>query len=346
MDSKRVLSNLLVLLISLLLLSSCGNQEPTSTATPEESEPISSETAVPTATEEPPPENPTIEPTITVETAEIEPLYTLDWKLAENEIIAYKTAMEPGENTSGSLSFNFDQIFADNDAASDLRDQLSNITFPDTYSLISILQENPAGNISIKMIFDEVEQAEIETENSIENTFNQMFSDMEGTVQLRGELTPEGTIASFYLEQRQRNLVAMFFELPATPVHVGDSWEIDVNCVSLGHGFIASSANRVNEVVLSSVGENEEGQSVAILEYVIVETVEGEFQLPFSEESTPTSMSCSFLGQGSFLIEEGRWEQFVGEFRVQATGMLETNIVQQFALEPLDEIPQEYIDIK
>jgi hypothetical protein len=212
--------------------------------------------------------------------------------------------------------------------------------------MVSILQKNPAGNISVKMIVDEVEQAESEIDNPLENSLNQMVSQMEGTVQLRGELTPEGTIASFYLEQRQRNLIAMLFELPSNPVHVGDSWEIDVNCVSMGNGFIASNAARINRVELTSVSENAEGQSVAQLEYVIIETVEGDFQLPFSDESNPTSMSCSFLGQGSFLIEEGRWEQFVGEFQVQATGLMESNLVQQLALTPLGDIPEEYIELK
>lgn len=340
MKISRVLKNLGVLFSLLLFLISCGSQDESPTATPVE-QVTSSATAASTPVEPLPTELPTVEPTMAPE-----PLYSLDWKLADEEIIAYKTAMEPGENTNTAMSFNFDQLFAETDAPNGLRDQLANITFPDTFSMVTILQKNSLGNISVKLIVDEIEEVENEAGNPIGNTINQMMGDMEGTVQLRGELTPEGTIASFYLEQNQRNLLAMLFELPSAPVHVGDSWEIDVNCVAMGHGFIASNANRVNKVTLTSVEENDEGQALAHLEYVIAESVEGDFLFPFSEEPIPTSMNCSFLGQGSFLIEEGRWQQFNGEFRILATGMVESNTVQQFALAPLEDVPQEYIDLK
>lgn len=340
MKINKTLITLWGLFSLLLLLISCGTEDESPTATPVEME-TSSATAVSTPVEPLPTELPTIEPTMTPE-----PLYSLDWKLADEEIIAYKTAMEPGENTNTAMSFNFDQLFAETDAPDGLRDQLSNITFPDTFSMVTILQKNPVGNISVKLIVDEVEEVENEAGNPIGDTINQMMGDMEGTVQLRGELTPEGTIASFYLEQNQRNLLAMLFELPSAPVHVSDSWEIDVNCVAMGHGFIASDANRINKVTLASVEENDAGQAVAYLEYVIAETVDGDFLFPFSDDPIPTSMNCSFLGQGSFLIEEGRWEQFTGEFRIFATGMVESDTVQQFALTPLEDIPQEYVDIK
>lgn len=350
MKIKELVKNLLFLLFPIALLISCASQDHTPTAIPDETEVTTSETAVPTSTENltetSNTNNP--EPIIETEIENTEPLYALDWKLADNELIAYRTAMEPGENSSSSFSFNFDRLFTENDNSNEIREQLSDIKLPETFSMLSILEKNSAGNISVKLIFDEIGQVENEADNPIGNSINQILGEMEGTVQLRGELTPEGAIASFYLEQNQRNLLAMLFELPSQPVHVGDSWEIDVNCISMGNGFIAKNAERINRVELLSVTENDSGELVALLEYVIAETVEGDFQLPFSDDSdpVPTSMTCTFLGQGSFLIEKGRWEQLVGELSIQATGMMESDLVQHLALLPIENIPEEYTDQK
>ncbi len=279
-----------------------------------------------------------------LEKAETE--YSLNWKIDDGEVVAFKTAMNPVEDTESSISFDFDQLFTGNDIPIEARQQLSDIKLPRVFSMISILESNSHENISVKMIVDEIDLPENELDNEISEGFNELMGKMKGTVQLRGELTPDGAISSFYLEQEQRNVIAMFFELPTEPINIGDSWEIDVNCISMGNGFIATNAERVNHVEFSELIENSDGESIAVLDYFIAETVEGDFQMPLSDEAVPTTMTCTFLGQGFFLIEEGRWEQFAGEFAIKSTGIMNSEVAQHFALTPLEDIPEEYIGLK
>jgi hypothetical protein len=264
--------------------------------------------------------------------------------------------MKQIDDSESVISFDVESLFGnlipnnentDIEIWNEISEGFAGFSLPTSSSYISILERNPQGNISMRMIVHEVNFDDNQQAEGIGQTMNQLMKDMEGTVQLRGELTPKGAIASFYLEQKQRNLLAMFFELPTYPVYVGDTWSIDVNCISMGNGFIADEAHRINQVKFTELSTTEDGRPIAILDYLIAEMVEGSFETPLSEESTPTSMSCTFMGRGAFLIEEGRWSQFTGEFGISSTGFLgflggET--IQQFALMPLEEIPQQYLE--
>jgi hypothetical protein len=283
------------------------------------------------------PNNPT---TVTIENGET--AYTLDWKIASGEMLAYKTAMNRAEDSNPTVSFNLDQIFTDDANLNSLSQQFSNLRLPEVSSLISILEPNTRGNISVRMILDDVSTPDDLATDELSQSFNQMMQKMEGTVQLRGELTPDGAISSFYLEQQQRNLLAIFFELPTGSVQVGDSWPLTFNCIALGQQFIPNNVNKINQVTLTEISQTADGKPVAVLDYVLIETVDGNFQSPMTNEATPTAMTCSFLGRGRFLIESGRWEQLLGEFAVTSSGIMETNTIQRFALTPLLEIPEIY----
>ncbi|MBZ0289089.1 MAG: hypothetical protein K8I30_15830 [Anaerolineae bacterium] len=268
--------------------------------------------------------------------------YSLDWKLAPDEKLAYKTAMNQATGSSPNLSIDLDKLFSDTPNFDELSQQLSRLTLPETGSMISILEPNARGNITVEMILDEIKTPENPQDDELSQSLTQAMQAMEGTVQLRGELTPDGSVASFYLEERQRNLLAMLFELPTGMVHVGDSWQLAFNCIQMGSGFIANTASKVNRVAFTGLTQTADGKPVAILDYMLVESVDGTFQSPMSDEASPSSMTCSFLGRGQFLIEQGRWQQLIGEFAISSTGIMETDIVQQFALTPLEAIPEAY----
>jgi hypothetical protein len=264
--------------------------------------------------------------------------YSLDWKIAPGEMVGYKTAMNQVDNSDPAMTFDFHKLFSDEANLDGLSQALSSLSLPGSGSLISILQRNLHDNITVRMIVDEVNFAE----NQPDDVMSQLMQGMEGTEQLRGEITPEGTISSFYLENRQRNLLAIFFELPNGTVQVGDTWKLDFNCISMGAGFAADNAEKINQVKFTELTQTSDGKQVAVLDYVLAESVEGNFQLPGSNDTTPESMTCSFIGRGQFIIEEGRWEQLVGEFTLVSTGVMETNAVQHFALSPLEAVPEEY----
>jgi hypothetical protein len=268
----------------------------------------------------------------------------LDWKIADGEVLAYATAMNPVEKPTFSL--NIENLFGGDGIPEEVKGQLSSITLPQTASLISILERNARNNITVKMIVDSVTMGENPPEDALSESMNQLMQRMVGTVQIQGEITPEGSIASFYLEQRQRNLLALFFELPSQPVRVGDKWALDMNCIEMGSGFAVNNAERINQVEFTALSSTPEGKPIAVLDYLIVESVDGTFVSAGSPEGASVAMTCSFVGQGQFLIEEGRWHQLTGEMAINSTGLMAANGIQPFALMPLAEVPQQYIDMK
>jgi hypothetical protein len=350
MSQMKQARKFLTLILMGVFLVSCASQDERPTGTPQSpgvtNAEVTDTTRVDSAAAVASDNQGLVTATKAVDSENGKPLYTLDWKINENEVVAYKTAMNPVDGAEPSISFNIDRLFAEHDITDEVRQQLAGIRLPEAFSMISVLERNSRDNISVKMIVLEVSLQENASDDGIGAVFDQLMSAMEGTVQIRGELTPDGAISSFYLEQEQRNLLAMLFELPTDPVYVGDSWEIDVNCIAMGNGFIAANAERVNRVEFAEVRENADGELLAVLDYFIAEAVDGHFQIPFSDEAIPTTMTCTFLGQGLFLIEEGRWEQFTAEFALKATGLMNTDAVQHFALTPLEDVPQEFIDLE
>ena len=291
-------------------------------------------------------------PTVTATLTEVTPSptlaeisYQLNWKIEENQPIAYNTAMEVSDCCA---TVDYDRIFnfAGGDegdgAGSHFEEMFASLQKNQpTYSLISILEKKPDGNISVKMVLDNVEIPEQEAEDSMGQWYGQMLQSMAGTVQLQGDITPEGAIASPYLAQQQKNLLALFFELPVGAVKVGDTWPIDLICITLNSAqFTIENSDNVNQVTLKEITETPAGESVAILDYLIAESVEGEMAPFFSTESVPTTMKCSFLGRGEFLIEAGKWRAFSAEYTIQSTGIITADVTQQLALMPLDEVPE------
>ncbi len=285
------------------------------------------------------------EPTATLTPTAVS--YELNWKIEDGQPIAYKTAMEVSITESSidfGQVFNFGQLAEGDEAPPSPFEEL----FEDmeaceqNYSMVSILEKNPTGNISIEMFLDNVDCPEQAPDNSFAQGFGQLLSGMQGTAQLRGEISPEGEITSFYVAQQQKNLLALFFELPTKPVEVGDTWQIDLTCILLNSAqFIVENSDRVNEVKLAEIIETPTGEMVAVLEYRIAESVEGQQDIPFfTAAPVPSSMKCDFVGQGEFLIEEGRWKQFSAEYTIQSTGIITADVTQHLALTPLDEVPE------
>lgn len=272
--------------------------------------------------------------------------YELNWKIEENQPIAYNTAMEVSDcctEVDYDRIFNFGQFDEGEDTTPHFEEMFEDLqNNQPSYSIVSILEKKPDGNISVKMVLDNVEMPEQETEASMGQWYAQMLQGMEGSVQMQGDITPEGEIASPYVAQQQKNLLALFFELPVGAVKVGDTWQIDLTCITLNSAqFKIDNSDQVNQVTLREITETSEGEPVAILDYLIAESVEGEQTIPFfSNEPVPTTMKCSFVGRGEFLIEQGKWQAFSAENTVETTGVVTSNVTQQLALTPLDEVPE------
>ncbi|HET6442220.1 MAG TPA: hypothetical protein VFH53_07575 [Phycisphaerae bacterium] len=286
----------------------------------------------------------------------------LKWKVPEGEAIAFKTTMEAldPESTKVDVRSMFDALARmlgvdeeepqsarrgsemDEEVLKKMNEFFKSLQLPDTYSMTTVLTPRENGNLSVRMIMDPLPE-----EKSSDNPPEAFFRNMMKGVQLRGEITPLGKIASFYFETKQKNLLAMFFELPGRPVRVGETWSLEANLLWMGHGFICDKAQRVNRVQLASLEPTGDGDRVATLDYLLYESVEGDFMSPFGGgKKTPTTMAFGFAGRGEFLIGKGAWRRFVGHMWMKATGIMNSDTRQRFALEPMDEVPLTYLKME
>ncbi|MEL6527400.1 MAG: hypothetical protein AAFQ07_16990, partial [Chloroflexota bacterium] len=294
---------------------------------------------------------------------------SLDWQLDAGEVLAYRTVYTNIPNEDGRITPDIDSLLEETEIdpftalAALMAEMTSNLDLPDEQSMISLLELNNRGNVGIEMI---IEDTGFEPSNPPENELAASLGEMmmmEGTVQLRGEVTPSGNIASFYNSDSQQNLVAIFFELPTEPVAVGDSWELDFDCLSVDASFVVEGVSRTNQVTLTEITQNEIGQQVAVIDYIMFENLTGYYDLDAvgmgafldtesteSEEQSATeadepelsTFSCTYLARGEFLVDEGRWQRLVGEMSVSLEGIFPSNSTQAIALEYLAVVPDEY----
>ncbi len=275
----------------------------------------------------------------------------LRWNIPKGKAVAFKTAISPVDPSKDNvmkinLENMFDGISEDESPPEEITKALNReLRLPKDYSEVTILRGRDTDTISVAMISGDFNPPE-PAEGIADEAYQKIIAQMEGSVQLRGDITPSGSIRTFYLESRQKNLLSMFFELPQSPVRIGDSWELDVNFVSMGHGFICDSAKRVNRVTLVSLEPTDFQDQIATLEYTLSESVKGKFSVPMLGEDKPTNMSFSFIGKGEFLVRKGIWKSFVGRMEMKGTGMMTADVQQVFAMEPMKKIPKEYLKLK
>ena len=238
--------------------------------------------------------------------------YDLKWKI--NDTLTYETVMreeivqqDVEQTQNDSISDDFRSLFKS------MQQEVANIDYE------TKLFPDKSGNIDIAML---VKQKE-DTATSLVAE----MAKMNGNVVLRGKVSREGDLLSFYYEQSQNNLIAILYELPTKPVAIGDEWELDVNMISMNQHFKADSLYRKNKVRLKDVQGN-----VAIVEYDIEEYVSGSFgngMMNFFTESNSvqkTFMRMKHQAIAKFDLEKGYWINYEGflsidtDFPILSTG--------------------------
>lgn len=191
--------------------------------------------------------------------------------------------------------------------------------------MTAVLRGRPDGEVDVEVVQGDVTFADgaaplQELLESMETLREAM-----GDAQLRARITPAGAITSFWLKQEQKNLVSLFFELPADSVAVGDAWALDgTSLLFLSGPFRVEAAERTNRVRLVAL-EGGPDRPVAVLEYDVRERVEGDFG----------RLAFAFEGRGEFDVAAGAWRRFGGRMTAENTVMGAQRTTQIFALDPI-----------
>jgi hypothetical protein len=266
----------------------------------------------------------------------------LKWKIDTNEKLNYTTVMSDIDTSSiemdfgglfKSLSENTENGLKESkDFFKKLNDAFKNLDY------ITTLSSEVDGVINIEMRTrpkEDEPKVEIDSTESKEAEVLRMMESMNQGMMLRGSVYETGDIHSFWVKSNQKNLIAIFFQLPANPVKIGDKWPLDINLIANDQNFKCDSAYKINEVTLTDI-KKVDGETVAVLKYNIVEYVDGDFNYPaiFGSEGgeKETMMKFSHQGIAEFSIEKGRWITYDGIMSLEASGVMTSNKKTKFTL--------------
>jgi hypothetical protein len=80
--------------------------------------------------------------------------------------------------------------------------------------------------------------------------------------------------------------------------------------------------------------------NIATLEYLLTEKVSGSMTNPMTNQTIPTEMTCSYIGRHDFNIDQGRWDNVNGEFRINSSGIMNSRVLQSLAMKPIEQLPE------
>lgn len=215
-----------------------------------------------------------------------------------------------------------------------LKEFLGSLKLPDEFNMTMIVGPAVKERIPVKVVQNATPIP------AGPSPLEKVLKEMEGTVQLRGEIDPSGAVLSWWLQDPQKNLLALLAELPARPVKPGDQWSLRVNLVTMGHGFIPSLAERVNVAKLAEIREGEKGERIAVLDILLSDRLEGVLG------DKPISFAMSYAARAEFSETRGGWIRVAGRMRTRATGMMNTDTAQEFAIEPLPSVPEALLKLR
>lgn len=266
----------------------------------------------------------------------------LKWKIDKNEPLSYATIMS--EIDTSTLEINFGNIFKFDPDSSDYdsnKGQEFFQKFRQAYNNLDYQTKLFARQDSIIDIVmttrpkTKAEKNEIDSTVSKETSILEMMHSINKGVMLRGSVYETGGIHSFWIKNDQKNLIAILFELPSTKVGIGDSWPIEINLIANDQNFECDSSYKVNEVTLVDI-KKLRGESIALLEYNIVEYVHGYFRSPFLQgkegKGKETMMKFKLKALAEFSVNRGRWLNYDGIMELEANGFMNANTKTRYKL--------------
>lgn len=265
----------------------------------------------------------------------------LKWKIGEKEKINYSTVMSDIDTSKVELNFSsLFKSFSDSttnglletkDLFKKLNQAMQNIDY------VTTLTNKGSGVIDIVMATrpkDKSKDVSKDTAESKEDEIVKMMQSMNQGVMLRGSVFATGGIHSFWVKSNQKNLIAIFYELPTKPVKIGDKWRLDINLIANDQNFSCDSAYKINDVTLTDI-KNINGETIAVIKYDIVEYVNGSFNSPTfmgGGGEQKTMMKFTHQAIAEFSVDKGRWITYDGIMSLETTGFMTANKKTKFTL--------------
>ena len=264
----------------------------------------------------------------------------LKWKIDKEQDIRYETIMNDIIDPSFDMNFGgiFDKLL---DSTSGNKKEMKNFfkkfqnMFNDTQFITVLSNSDHFDNvfdITMSTKPKEDTKEDNDSSNDASDIMSKMMQKMTKGVMLRGSLYKDGGLQSFWNKNAQKNLVSLFFELPAKDLSIGDTWTLsNVNLLQFDQNFVCEKAQKKNIITLTEIIE-EDGNQIALIDYDILEYVYGVFENPFQNKKINTKMRMVYKAQAKFSITKGRWVGYTGIMSIDASGIMNSKQKKKFAL--------------
>jgi hypothetical protein len=260
--------------------------------------------------------------------------YRLTWKPEKDEIIAYKMETINLEDPKLDINSGFLSLLdslSKGDSTNVKREFLKKMiensveSTKNTDKIATI--EKKAQKIYVRILVKDKEPLKAKPLNDSVPDLGQLAKG----IQFRGYLNENGSIYSFFLQSRQKNLLALYFQLPEYKVKVGDSWALDLQMISMDYQFLCDSADNKNSVTLLKTYQKG-SDTIAVLKYQVEEYINGNYKDLWSGQKKPVKMEMKYYGSPEFNISKGRWEVFNMIMTVLSKGYQESSSKQLYKL--------------
>lgn len=258
----------------------------------------------------------------------------LQWKIKPGDSLLYLTRMNDldsvrvGDSIVKKNNTPY-QKYMDTSSSDIIRKMREIVSAKDDFQYRSKLTNTGKNNIDVEMCYwKPADSAAITKPLTMD-----YFPKLSGFVSLRGSVSEKGKVTSFYVKNSQRNIIALFFELPGKPVKPGDSWPLDVQFITTDYTFKCDSSFRKNSVTLVELKKSGK-ETIAVLRYDIEEFVNGDWMI--TPGATPRKVFCHarYSGTAEFSVEKGRWISYNCVMIMNAHSLFGNDTIKEFVLLP------------
>lgn len=254
---------------------------------------------------------------------------TLRWNLSEGEQLRYSVSISEIP-TDPHLAVHGIDLLNNSELREQIKHRLVNVKIPAPDFEARLIRHGGLIQASVLAVSPEYDAPPV---NEDEAFRRRMLESRAGYIELLGHFSEEGQLQDFFVKQKQRNLLNLFFSMPRLPVTPDSPWELDVTLTEIGPGFYVQSADRVRKAYLEQVDEVD-GERIAQILYVIGEDVKGYFKQHVDNEEVPIASRVSHVAYGEFFIDKGQWKNFTMIAYLSGTGLSQNESMTIYALRP------------
>jgi hypothetical protein len=253
----------------------------------------------------------------------------LHWKLHPRDTLVYTTGMtETAEKPANSPASAVNDIVATSPSMRQLQKQLAND--PQKREYLTVLSGQSNGVIAVQMNMRYIIDSARHDTDSIIRTLQQIMASLKPSIVLRGAISGTGGIESFYLQTKQKNLLALLFQMPFKSIIAGESWPLDINLIEVDESFRCDSSFRKNLVTCKGIVRRGD-ETVVTLQYNMEEFIYGEAFGMIG--SIPKSfIKIVYAANGEFLVNQGCWQSYDAVMTTTSNGIMLSNTSKKISL--------------